>query len=174
MADGSTSPQSGNQPGPPPPKPGDSVPQGGLDPTQVFAAPPAPPTPPPGTQGASTPATGQQPAGGTPPPAKDSGKTPPPAGTPVNAEELKKQGYDDEDIRVLGIVGNYRFGDISSALTVENIVAPAHPESKFDEKAFLLMLAGSISLMGVGPWVGKGSRKLPSAIPRAGSEEGKP
>ena len=55
-------------------------------------------------------------------------------------------GFDDEDIRVLGEVGNYRFGTIVAALTNENIVVPAHTEVTFDEQKFLSLLSGSISL----------------------------
>ena len=55
-------------------------------------------------------------------------------------------GYDDEDLKVLGEVGNYRFGSITSTLTNDNIVVPEHPETKFDEQKFLTLLRGSISL----------------------------
>ena len=131
-------------PPPPPPKPGDSVPEGGLDPTQVFASPPQPPPPPPGA-GASPAGTGQaQPGAGAPPPPppQDTGPPPPPPGT----QATKDQGYDDEDIRILSEVGNYRFGSITSALTNDNINVPAHVETTFDEQVFLTLLRGSISL----------------------------
>ena len=108
------------------------MPAGGLDPTQVFTSPP----PPPPQQGQ------QQP--------QDTGPTPPPKGTPVatdaDKEALKGQGFDDEDIRVLGEVGDYRFGDIGSVGSNDGIAAPAHPETAFDEQAFLTLLRGSISL----------------------------
>ncbi len=129
---------------PPPPKPGDPVPQGGLDPTQVFATPPMPPPAPP-QMGAGQ--SGQD-DGGTPLPPQDSGKPPPPLGV----QATKEMGYDDEDIRVLGIVGNYRFGTTASSLTTEFIVIPAHPETKFDEQRFLILLGGSISLMRDEKW----------------------
>lgn len=119
--------------GNPLPKPGDPVPTGGLDPTQVFSAPPPPPPPPPGDQ------SGQ--GDGTVPP-QDSGPPPPPPGTTAT----KDMGYDDEDLRILGEVGNYRFGAITAALTNENIRIPAHPETTFDEQKFLTLLRGSISL----------------------------
>jgi hypothetical protein len=90
---------------------------------------------------------GQGQDGGTPPPA-DSGKPPPPPGTAAT----KEMGYDDEDIRVLGIVGNYRFGSISASLTTEFIVVPGHPETNFDEQRFLQLLGGSISLMRDEKW----------------------
>lgn len=55
-------------------------------------------------------------------------------------------GYDDEDIRVLGEVGNYRFGSITDQLTNDNVVIPGHGETQFDEQRFLTLLRGSISL----------------------------
>ena len=55
-------------------------------------------------------------------------------------------GYDDEDIRVLGEVGNYRFGSIASTLNNDNVAIPAHPQTQFDEQQFLVLLRGSISL----------------------------
>lgn len=61
-------------------------------------------------------------------------------------------GYDDEDLRVLGIVGNYRFGSIAVALTTEHVTIPVHPETTFDEQQFLKLLAGSISLMRDEKW----------------------
>ncbi|MDD5025798.1 MAG: hypothetical protein PHH13_00290, partial [Candidatus Peribacteraceae bacterium] len=94
---------------PTPPRPGDPVPTGGLDPTQVFASPP---TPPPSMQAGS--AQGGQGDAGTPPP-QDMGPPPPPPGT----QATKEMGFDDEDIRVLTEVGNYRFSSITSQLTNE-------------------------------------------------------
>lgn len=122
--------------GPPPPRPGDAVPQGGLDPTQVFSAPPPPP---PANAGNASGGTQQQ-DDSTPP--QDAGPPPPPPGT----QATKEMGYDDEDIRVLGEVGNYRFGSIASTLTNDNIPVPGHPETNFDEQMFLTLLRGSISL----------------------------
>jgi hypothetical protein len=55
-------------------------------------------------------------------------------------------GYDDEDIRVLGEVGNYRFGSITAALNNDHLAIPGHPETTFDEQKFLMLLRGSISL----------------------------
>lgn len=122
MADQTTS---GN-----PPRPGDPVPDGGLDPTQVFSAPPPPP---PGQGG------GQGDDAAVP---QDSGPPPPPVGTVAT----KEMGFDDEDLRVLGEVKDYRFGSISSRLSNEHIATPAHPETNFDEQKFLSLLRGSISL----------------------------
>lgn len=120
----------------PPPRPGDPVPQGGLDPTQVFASPPSAPA-------AAQPQTGgQQGDDGAAPPPQDMGPPPPPPGVAAT----KEMGYDDEDLRVLGEVGNYRFGSVSSQLTNDHVSIPAHPETTFDEQMFLLLLRGSISL----------------------------
>jgi len=55
-------------------------------------------------------------------------------------------GFDDEDIKILGEVGNYRFGSLTVSLNNENIVVPGHPETQFDEQKFLTLLRGSISL----------------------------
>lgn len=118
-----------------PPRPGDPVPTDGLDPTQVFASQPTPPTPP-AQQGDD----GSGDDGAMPP--QDSGPPPPPVGTVAT----KEMGYDDEDIRVLGEVGDYRFGSIAVQLTNDHLSIPAHPETVFDEDAFLVLLRGSISL----------------------------
>ncbi len=155
-------PKGGKQPAQsetPPPRPGDKVPEGGLDPTQVFVAPPggAPPPPPP-PQGGQQPAASQQspPADDAAPPPQDAGPPPPPPGT----QATKEMGYDDEDIRVLGEVGDYRFGSITSTVTNENITTPDHPEAKFDEQNFLTLLRGSISLTRDEKW------RIVQAIPK--------
>src|SRR3989338_8181027 len=119
---------------PPPPRPGDPIPDEGLDPTQVFASPPPPPPPPGQGQG------GQ--GDGTAPPPQDAGPPPPPPGTVAT----KEMGYDDEDIRILGEVKDYRFGSIAAGLSNGNLTIPGHPETTFDEPRFLTLLRGSISL----------------------------
>jgi hypothetical protein len=131
--------------GSPPPRPGDAVPEGGLDPTQVFATPPPPPQQQAGGQGDQ---------GSAPP--QDSGPPPPPPGTAAT----KDMGYDDEDLKILAQVGNYRFGSIASTLSNENIVAPAHPETTFDEGRFFGLLRGSISLTRDEKW------RIIQAIPK--------
>lgn len=120
---------------PPPPRPGDNVPAGGLDPTQVFAAPPA-------QQGGAQPQTSGQQGDDGVAPAKDTGPKPPAPGV----QATKEMGYDDEDIKVLAQVGNYRFGSITAALTNDKIAVPTHPETTFDVENFLALLRGSISL----------------------------
>ncbi len=124
---------------PPPPRPGDPIPAGGLDPTQVFGTPPPPP--PQAAQAAqgAQGAQGQQDAG-TPP--QDAGPPPPPPGKAAT----KDMGFDDEDLKILAEVGNYRFGSISGLLTNDNIPVPAHSETAFDDQKFLTLLRGSISL----------------------------
>lgn len=143
----------------PPPRPGDAVPEGGLDPTQVFAAPPTPPAsmgaqPAGGGMGDGA-GMGDDGTGGVPPP-QDQGPPPPPPGTMAT----KEMGYDDEDIRVLGEVGNYRFGTISVGLTNDNIPIPQHPQTVFDEQVFLALLRGSISLTRDEKW------RIIQAIPK--------
>jgi len=132
-----------------PPRPGDPVPNEGLDPTQVFGSPP----PPPPQQGQA--AAGQQ-AGGTPPPPQDTSPPPPPVGTVAT----KEMGYDDDDLKILAEVGNYRFGTISVALTNDNINVPAHTGTNFDEQRFLTLLRGSISLTRDEKW------RIIQAIPK--------
>lgn len=153
MADPQTG---GTPPPPPPPRPGDPVPEGGLDPTQVFSAPPTPPKPPASAAGAggAVAGTGQDDgAGGVP---KDSGPPPPPPGT----QATKEMGYDDEDIRILGEVKDYRFGSIAGKLSNEKVVVPAHPETTFDHEKFLTLLRGSISLTRDEKW------RIIQAIPK--------
>lgn len=127
-----------------PPRPGDPVPTEGLDPTQVFGSPP----PPPQQQG------GQGDQGGQPP--QDTSPPPPPVGTTAT----KEMGYDDEDIKILAEVGNYRFGSVSTALTNENISVPVHPDTTFDDQKFLALLRGSISLTRDEKW------RIIQAIPK--------
>jgi rRNA-processing protein FCF1 len=119
-----------------PPRPGDPVPDEGLDPSMVFASPP----PPPAGQGSGQGDDGSGDDGAMPP--QDSGPPPPPPGTIAT----KEMGYDDEDIRVLTEVGDYRFGSITAQMGNENIRIPAHGQIVFDEEMFLTLLRGSISL----------------------------
>jgi hypothetical protein len=79
---------------------------------------------------------------GTGVPPQDSGPPPP----PVGVQATKEMGYDDEDLRVLGEVKNYRFGSITIGLSNDRIVIPTHPSTSFDEQIFLTLLRGSISL----------------------------
>lgn len=69
-------------------------------------------------------------------------------------------GYDDEDLRILAEVGNYRFASITSQLTNQNIAVPVHPETQFDEQRFLTLLRGSISLTRDEKW------RIIQAIPK--------
>lgn len=128
-----------------PPRPGEPVPQGGLDPTQVFGSPPPPPKKGAGKQDDDA-AAGSQ----------DSGPPPPPVGKPAT----KEMGYDDEDLKVLAEVGNYRFGSIASDLSNEKIPVPAHAELTFDEQQFLTLLRGSVSLTRDEKW------RIIQAIPK--------
>ncbi|MEI8229523.1 MAG: hypothetical protein WCG83_00095 [Candidatus Peregrinibacteria bacterium] len=142
---------------PTPPRPGDPVPAGGLDPTQVFGTPPPPP-PQAGAAGAAgakpvAGAAGAQDDGAIP---QDMGPPPPPVGTIAT----KEMGFDDEDIRILGEIGNYRFGSITVSLTNDNIIVPAHTETKMDEQLFLTLLRGSISLTRDEKW------RIIQAIPK--------
>lgn len=136
MADDATQTGSGDGSVQQPIRPGDSIPEEGIDPTAVFASPP----PPPPAQGAQQQDGSTQ--GDDDQAPQDSGPPPPPPGTQATAE----MGYDEEDIRVLDEVGDYRFGSFVSQLSNENIQMPAHPNTTFDEEFFLSLLRGSISL----------------------------
>jgi hypothetical protein len=144
----------------PPPRPGDPVPTGGLDPSQVFGSAPMPP--PRAPQGAAPASAGsggaaQQAASGAgAPPVQDNSPPPPPVGTVAT----KEMGYDDEDIKILAEVGNYRFGSITATLNNDKIVVPTHPETNFDEQGFLTFLRGSISLTRDEKW------RIIQAIPK--------
>ncbi len=132
-----------------PPRPGDPVPNEGLDPTQVFGSPP----PPPASQ-ASGQAQGQQ--GAANPPVQDTSPPPPPVGT----QATKEMGYDDEDIKILAEVGDFRFGSVMTSLNNDKVVVPAHSETNFDEQKFLTLLRGSISLTRDEKW------RIIQAIPK--------
>lgn len=136
-----------------PPRPGDPVPDGGLDPTQVFGSPPPPPQQQGGQQAGQQ--QGAQQQDGTQPP-QDKSPPPPPVGT----QATKEMGYDDEDLKILAEVGDYRFGSITVTLTNENVVVPTHPETTFDEQRFLSLLRGSISLTRDEKW------RIVQAIPK--------
>ena len=114
-----------------------------------------PPPPPRGQQGAAAAgATGQ--AGGANPPVQDNSPPPPPVGTAAT----KEMGYDDEDLKILAEVGNFRFGSITATLNNEKIAVPQHPETTFDEQVFLTLLRGSISLTRDEKW------RIIQAIPK--------
>ena len=129
------------------------MPEGGLDPTQVFAAPP---TPPPSMQ-AGAGGAGQGDDAAVP---QDSGPPPPPPGPLPSDADLKAKGYDDEDIRILKEVKDFRFGSITAKLDNGKIVVPAHPETTFDAEKFLTLLRGSISLTRDEKW------RIIQAIPK--------
>lgn len=126
----------------------------------VFASPPQPPSQQPSagqpaSQGTGGMAGDDDGAGGAAPP-QDSGPPPPPPGT----QATKEMGYDDEDLRVLGEVGDYRFGSVTDQLTNDNITIPVHAETAFDEQKFLSLLRGSISLTRDEKW------RIIQAIPK--------
>ena len=91
---------------------------------------------------------------------QDSGPPPPPVGTPIIDADLKAKGFDEEDIKILKEVKDYRFGSISGKLTNEKVVVPAHPETTFDQTNFLTLLRGSISLTRDEKW------RIIQAIPK--------
>lgn len=92
-----------------------------LEPASVFRTPPPPP--PQDCQ------------------LEDSGPPPPPPGV-----EFDESAYDEEDLRILREVGDYRFGSILSRLSNEHIFILPHPDTSFDESDLLTSLRASISL----------------------------
>ncbi len=75
-------------------------------------------------------------------------------------QATKEMGFDDEDIKILGEVGNYRFGSVTAQLNNDGVVVPEHPQTVFDEQAFLVLLRGSISLTRDEKW------RIIQAIPK--------
>lgn len=73
---------------------------------------------------------------------QDQGPAPPAPGDEATLE----MGYDEEDLRILAHVGDFRFGSIMLTLPDEWPVLPKHPETKFDDGDFVRQLRGSISL----------------------------
>lgn len=69
-------------------------------------------------------------------------------------------GYDDEDLKILAQVGNYRFGSITATLDNNDFAVPEHPETTFNTDAFLTFLRGSISLTRDEKW------RIIQAIPK--------
>jgi Flp pilus assembly protein TadD/DNA-binding MarR family transcriptional regulator len=84
----------------------------------------------------------------TPPPRsqeespQDQGPAPPAPGEEATLE----MGYDEEDLRALALVGDYRFGSIVPTLPDQWPKLPPHPQTAFDEGDFVRWLRGSISL----------------------------
>ncbi len=92
------------------------------------------PTPPPSGQGAQ-PASGEPSAGGPPP---DQGAKPP-------KDQKDLSGIMEEDVDISSLVANAG-NQQQQQNFVSNVKIPPHPNTKFDEKKFLQLLAGSISL----------------------------
>jgi tetratricopeptide (TPR) repeat protein/DNA-binding MarR family transcriptional regulator len=72
---------------------------------------------------------------------KDRGPTPPAAGE----EATLHMGFDEEDLLILALVGDYRFGSIMATLPDEWPTLPPHAETTFDEADFVRGLRGSVS-----------------------------
>lgn len=93
------------------------------------------PTPPPSDQGA-------QPAGGAQPPAGQGAQ--PPAGQPPKGQK-DLSGIMEENVDISSLVSNAGNQQQQQDF-VTSVKIPPHPNTKFDEKKFLQLLAGSISL----------------------------
>ena len=103
------------------------------------------PTPPPSDQGAQ-PTSGQppvgRPAGGAQPPANQGAQ--PPAGQPPKGQK-DLSGIMEENVDISSLVANAG-NQAQQQDFVTSVKIPPHPNTKFDEKKFLQLLAGSISL----------------------------
>ena len=99
------------------------------------ANPPTPPTPPP-----AQPPAGPPPAGGTPPPPPPAGGAQPPAGMPPMPGAPGAAPAKEEDTTP----ANFQLGELFKEGI--KIKLAEHPETKFDENEFLMLLASSISL----------------------------
>lgn len=111
--------------------------QGTGDAAQNPPTPPTPPTPPPAQPPAGTPPAG------TPPPAQPPAGTPPAGAPPVGMPPMPGAGAQppkEEDTTP----ANFQLGQLfTEGIKVK---LPDHPETKFDENEFLMLLASSISL----------------------------
>ena len=122
--------QSGGQPIPP------SGDQGGT--------PPPPPPPPQNDQGITPPPP-------PPPPAGDQSATPPPQAGQVQAGQQQAaagqdlSGIMEENVDISGLVANAG-NKAQQQQFITSVKIPPHPNTTFDEKVFLELLAGSISL----------------------------
>jgi len=102
-----------------------------------------PPPPPAGQSGNNNGGNGNPPPAGTP--------TPPTTGTPTPPPNPFGNMGDSGATSITPPAGSaaasgYKFGDITSNLSIDNIKVPNHPNINFDEKIFLRLLSGSISL----------------------------
>lgn len=126
--------------------PNAQIPPAGSQPTS-----PNPPQPPAGDQGGTPPPpAGQQPATGQPPAGDQGGTPPPPAGQqPVAGQPAGKgknlSGIMEENVDISSLVSNAgNQQQVQDFIT--SVIIPPHPNTKFDEKRFVELLAGSISL----------------------------
>lgn len=67
---------------------------------------------------------------------------PPPA---PDQEATADMGYDEEDLRILAIVGDYRYGSLNATVPDELPTLPPHPTTQFEEAQFIKLVRGSIS-----------------------------
>ncbi len=91
---------------------------------------------------------GAQPAGGQPPTGQaqtGQAQGAQPAGTKPPAGQKDLSGIMEENVDVSGLVANAGQNQKDSQALMQ-IQVPAHPNTKFDGKVFLELLAGSISL----------------------------
>lgn len=100
-----------------------------------------------GDQGAQPPAgqQGAQPQGAQPPTGQQGAQPPAGAQPPTATGKKDLSGIMEENVDVSGLVANASQNQQASQ-SLTQIKIAAHPNTKFDEKKFLELLAGSISL----------------------------
>ena len=86
-----------------------------------------------------------QPAGGAQPPAGEEGKPPAGEGKPPAGGKKDLSGIMEENVDISALVASA--GDKGQQQDfITSVKIPPHPNTKFDEKKFVQLLAGSISL----------------------------
>jgi hypothetical protein len=88
---------------------------------------------------------GAQPSGAQPPAGQPQGAQPQGAQPPAAAVQKDLSGIMEENVDVSGLVANASQNQQASQ-SLTQVKIPPHPNTKFDEKKFLELLAGSISL----------------------------
>lgn len=101
---------------------------------------------PPATGGGASPVTqsGGQPATGQPPAGQPTGAQPP-AGQAGQAQGNDLSGIMEENVDISGLIANAGNQQQQQDF-IAGIKVPPHPNTKFDDKLFVQLLAGSISL----------------------------
>lgn len=135
--------QAGDQGGTPPPPPPPPPPAGDQGATPPPAAPTPPPAAPAPPQGGTPPPPPPPPAGGQPAAGQPAGAQPAGAQPPAGQKDLS--GIMEEDVDISSLIQNAGNQQQQQDF-ISRVKIPPHPNTKFDEKSFVELLAGSISL----------------------------